>query len=211
MNKKYVVFPLVLIVATGFAFYLFKQPFSQSSVASPYSSPNSVRSSIEPFLPFLFPPSKQEQIIEPSQSNSSLGVVSSSTSSSSSGSIFKVVVYGGSSSGNHFQVLTPIDWSAEGPIVPGESRNSSKVNFRNEGNVPFKLYFSTSNWAFKDGAGNVPSLDYDYSQDFRLTWDYDGSEVAASETRRVTFTLNVSPNLTNVKMFSFDIVVTVAL
>src|SRR3990170_3671137 len=141
LKKHHVAVALVLIVAIGFAFY-HRQYFSQSSVLPQFSSPFPFRASIEPLLPFLFPSGKQEQVAS-SQSSSSLGVVSSSTgyttSSSASNSVFKVVVYGGSSSGNQFQMLTPIDWSADGPITPGESRNSSKVSLRNEGNIHFKL------------------------------------------------------------------------
>src|SRR3990170_6855330 len=201
LKKHHVAVALVLIVVIGFAFYC-RQHFSQSSVLPQFSPPYPFRASIEPFLPFLVPSGKQEQVAS-SQSSSSLGVVSSS-----SNSVFKVVVYGGSTSGNQFQILTPIDWSADGPITPGESRNSPKVNFRNEGNVPLRLYLSTSNWAFKDAAGNT--LEQDYSQHFRLTWDYDDSEIVASETRKVTLTLNVSPSLTNVETFSFCIAITIA-
>src|SRR3990170_8699527 len=118
LKKHHVAVALVLIVVIGFAFYC-RQHFSQSSVLPQFSSPYPFRASIEPFLPFLVPSGKQEQVAS-SQSSSSLGVVSSSTgyttNSSASNSVFKVVVYGGSTSGNQFQMLTPIDWSADGPI-----------------------------------------------------------------------------------------------
>jgi hypothetical protein len=107
---------------------------------------------------------------------------------------------------NQIQPLTAIDWSADGPIMPGQTRNSSRVYFFNEGSAPITLYVSTSKWTFKDASGK--SLDENYSRFFSLTWDYDNSTIAIGETRPVTFSLTVSARIIDVATFSFDIVVT---
>jgi len=107
-----------------------------------------------------------------------------------------------------FTGIGSVDWSAGGPIVAGESRNSSKLSFKNEGNIPFRLYLSTSDWTFKDKTGKT--LSQDYSQYFHLTWNYGNSQIVANEERTVMLTLSVSSKLTEVKTFAFNIVVTVA-
>jgi hypothetical protein len=86
------------------------------------------------------------------------------------------------------------------------SRNSSKVYLRNEGNVPITLFLSTSDWAFQDVTGKA--LTQNCQQYFTLTWNYDNSTIAMNETRPITFTLALSPNITNVAAFSFSLVVT---
>lgn len=199
LKKRQIAVALVLVLAVGSAFS-FRQHFSQSGLFPEFSSEFPIQRSMEPFLPFLFPSAKNEQTA-PSQSSSSIEVVSPQigTSTSSSGSIFKVVYNG----------ATHVDWSNEGSITPGESRNSSKLNFKNEGDTPVRLYLSTSDWTFKDKAGKM--LSQDYAQYFRLTWDYDNSIIAANEIKPVTLTLFVSPILTQVETFAFNIVVTVSM
>ena len=207
-KKRRIAVAIVFIVVIGSAFY-FRQRFGQTGVLPLDSSPYPARRYIEPFLPFLVPSGEKEQ--EPSQSSSSIGVVYSpagNSTTSGSNSVFKAVVYGGSSIGNQLQTLTSINWSADGSIIPGETRNSSKVCFRNEGNIPFRLYLSTSDWSFRDAVDNT--LAQNYSQYFRLMWDYDNSDVVAGETREVTLTLGVSTGLAGVETFSFNVVVTIS-
>ncbi len=147
------------------------------------------------------------------QSNSvtsTVTIYSTSTSYSYSSQVInklKVGVYSPDASGNQSRTLAAIDWSAGGPISPGETRDSSKVYFTNEGTVPVILYLSPKNWVFGDSQGNA--LDQNYSRYFTLTWDYDNSEIAANETRPVTLSLTVSPWIANVVTFSFDLIVTI--
>ena len=107
---------------------------------------------------------------------------------------------------NQSKPLTGIDWSSERPILPGQTRNSSQIYFKNEGDMPVTLYLSTSGWIFEDSAGRV--LAQDYRQYFSLSWDYDNSTVAVNEMKPVTFTLTISPAVVDVVRFSFEIGVT---
>ena len=126
--------------------------------------------------------------------------------SSQSAYDLKLSIYGNDPSKSPPQTLQTINWSAYGPLMPGQSMNSSKVYFRNEGNVPISLYLSTSDWAFQDVAGK--SLSQSYQQYFTLTWDYDNSKIAVNETRSIIFTLAISQNIIDVATFSFSIIVT---
>ena len=90
--------------------------------------------------------------------------------------------------------------------MSGQSRNSSVVYLRNEGNKAVGLYLSTSGWTFRDAGGNV--LSQDYRRYFFLDWTYDHSEIEAGEVRPVVFSLTVWPRLSEVSTFSFDLVVT---
>ena len=115
-------------------------------------------------------------------------------------------VYGGNPVFGVPQPMGSIDWSVDGPIVPGQSRSSPVVYLRNEGSTPVSLYFSTSGWVFRDLEGNV--LIGDYQQFFFVTWDYDYSSLTVGEVRPVVFTLTISPSVADVSTFSFDLVVT---
>lgn len=127
--------------------------------------------------------------------------------SSQSAYDLKLSIYGNDPSKSPPQTLQTINWSAYGPLMPGQSRNSSKVYFRNEGNMATSLYLSTSNWAFQDFAGN--SLSQNYQQYFALTWNYDNSTLAVSEIRPIIFTLTISPSIIDATTFSFSLIVTV--
>jgi hypothetical protein len=105
---------------------------------------------------------------------------------------------------NQSQVLLNIDWSS---MTPGQEKNSSVAYIKNEGDLPFTMSLSTSNWVFEDSAGN--SLSQNYSQYFKVTWNYDNTPLKVNEVRPVIFTLAVSSNLTDVASFSFDLVVTI--
>ena len=102
--------------------------------------------------------------------------------------------------------LQAIDWSTNGSIIPGQSRNSSTVYLRNEGSSPFNEALSTVNMSFKNLAGT--SLSTHYQQYFTITWNCNNSTMAVNQTIPVIFTLAVALNITDVSTFSFDIIVT---
>ena len=104
---------------------------------------------------------------------------------------------------NQSEILLDIDWSS---MTPGEERNSSLIYYRNEGDSPFTMSFSTANWVFLDSSSN--NLSQNYRSHFALRWDYDNSPLVVNEVRPVVFTLAVSSNIKDVVEFSFDIVTT---
>ena len=104
-------------------------------------------------------------------------------------------------------LLNSINCDDFGSLSPGQSR-SYIAYFRNEGDISFKLYMSTSDWEFKDNAGYL--LSENYKQYFTVTWNYDNSTIAPGEIRAISFTLAVSSNLVDVSTFSFNIVVIAA-
>jgi hypothetical protein len=105
---------------------------------------------------------------------------------------------------NQSEILLDIDWSS---MTPGEERNSSVIYFRNEGELPFTMSFSTANWVFLDSSNN--DLSQNYSSSFALSWNYDNSPLAVNEVRPVVFTLAVSSDIKDVVDFSFDIIITI--
>jgi hypothetical protein len=133
-------------------------------------------------------------------------VIIDSSGSGSLHSFLAMGVYGSSPDAGVSQSLGSIDWSVEGPIVPGQSCSSPVVYLRNEGSAPVSLYLSTSGWVFRDIDGDLLS-DY-YRQFFSLSWDYDYSSMAVGEVRPVVFSLTISPDIVDVSTFSFDLVVT---
>lgn len=85
-----------------------------------------------------------------------------------------------------------IDW---GNIEPGLVKNVS-LFFRNEGKVVADLFLSTDNWS--------PS---NASEFLTLTWDYSGRTLDLFEIVPITLTLQVSPSVSGIKGFSFDIII----
>jgi len=121
--------------------------------------------------------------------------------------IVEIGVYGIDPSGGQLNASGPIDWSVDGPILPGQGRNSSRVYLRNEGNVPVTLQLSSQNWFFENYLGD--DLNATYQQYFSLTWDYDNSPLQVNQVKPVIFTLTVSPEIVDVATFSFDITIIV--
>ncbi len=87
-------------------------------------------------------------------------------------------------------VLDFIDW---GPLAPGEIKKAT-CYVQNEWNSVSTLSFYTSSWS--------PSNASDHMS---LTWDYSGQPINPDEAVQVTFTLSVSPNITGITDFSFNI------
>ncbi len=119
-----------------------------------------------------------------------------------------VGVYGSDPIASGPDRMGSIDWSVEGPILPGQTRKSPVIYLRNEGNEPVSLYLSTARWIFRDSEGNI--LSGDYKQFFSLDWDYDYSSLAVGDVRPIIFSLTVLPGLKDVSTFSFDLVITLS-
>ena len=88
--------------------------------------------------------------------------------------------------------VSSINW---GVIDPGAHRNVT-VYIRNTGNSAITVTMATSHW-------NPPEAS-DY---MILTWNYAGQTIAENAVIQVTFTLTVSPDITGITNFSFDITI----
>ena len=130
--------------------------------------------------------------------------VSPSPSPSPSLTNISLGLYNNNPNNTQSEILKDIDWST---MEPGEERKSSVIYFRNEGDFPFTMSFSTTNWVFIDSSND--SLSQNYSKYFALNWNYDTSPLVVNEVRPVVFTLAVSSNIKDVVEFSFDIVITI--
>ncbi len=90
------------------------------------------------------------------------------------------------------QVVSSIDW---GTPEPGDSINQT-VYVKNSGTAPMNLSLSTSGWVPVE-AGNY----------LTLSWDREGTEVAADGVVQALITMDVSGSITGITDFSFDIVI----
>lgn len=88
-----------------------------------------------------------------------------------------------------------IDW---GSLYPA-SNKSVTVYIRNEGNVNSTLSITTASWS-PSGANNT----------ITFSNNYDGRVLQPNGVVQVLFTLSISPSITGINQFSFDIVVTIS-
>ncbi len=88
---------------------------------------------------------------------------------------------------------TSIDWSM---IEPGGSINRT-IYIKNSGTIPVTLNLTSQNW--------TPSNASSY---MTLTWDKEGSILAAGSSTAATISLSVSHSITGITTFSFNIVIT---
>jgi hypothetical protein len=72
--------------------------------------------------------------------------------------------------------------------------------------MPLTLAFSASDWRFESVDGKI--LDENCSEYFALTWDYNNSSMDVNEIRLVKFSLTVSPSITDVSSFAFNLIIT---
>lgn len=100
-----------------------------------------------------------------------------------------VNIYSDAGLGNE---LTTINW---GLREPGSVVNQV-LYIQNTGNSEVVLNFYTSDWQ--------PSATQDY---MNLSWDYGGETLAPNQAIQVTLTLTVSPQISGITNFSFDITV----
>ncbi len=91
------------------------------------------------------------------------------------------------------QVISNVVW---GNIQTGNSA-SQTIYVKNSGDDGVTLILSTENWS------PVGAMSY-----LQLSWDYDGSTIAAGEVRGIILTLNVASSVSGVDSFNFDIVIT---
>lgn len=89
--------------------------------------------------------------------------------------------------------VSSINW---GILDPGSNVNKT-VYIKNEGNTAATLSVATSNWS------PVSASNY-----MTLTWDYGGQTLNANEVIQVKLTLSISPSVTGITNFSFDITIT---
>ena len=169
--------------------------------------PNENVVSVPPATPsFISPSPHVSPSPSPSPTQTSLPSPSPSPSPSPTQTSMNLSLglYKNNPNSNQSEILLDIDWSS---MAPGEERNSSVIYFRNEGDLPFTMSFSTANWVFLDSSNN--NLSQNYSRYFTLRWNYDNSPLAVNEVRPVIFTLAVSSNTKDVVNFSFDVVLTI--
>lgn len=86
--------------------------------------------------------------------------------------------------------VTLIQW---GSLQVATSK-SVEMYVKNEGTFPVYLRLETRNW-YPQNASDV----------LTLSWDYDGTVLNANATRRIVFTLTVSPATAGITSFSFEI------
>lgn len=89
--------------------------------------------------------------------------------------------------------VSSISW---GTMDPGSNKNVT-VYIKNEGNTAATLAMTTSNWN--------PSSASTY---ITLSWNYGGQTLNAGDVIQVRLTLSVSPNISGITNFSFDITIT---
>jgi len=90
--------------------------------------------------------------------------------------------------------VTSIDW---GFLEPGATVNKT-VYIKNEGNTPMMLNMTTDNW-------NPASA----SENITLSWNREGYVLnTTAPVVQAILTLSVSPNISGVTSFSFDIIIT---
>lgn len=87
---------------------------------------------------------------------------------------------------------TEISW---GMLEPGESVNKT-IYVKSVSNVASTLNMTTQNWNPMN-ASNLISL----------TWDSEGKTIQPNEVMAVSFMLQVSPTITGIREFSFDIII----
>jgi hypothetical protein len=120
------------------------------------------------------------------------GLLSNSRTLQSSGTVkaVNIGVYWDSGCTN---ATSTIGW---GMLSPGESKNVT-VYLRNEGNVALRSNLTVQNW--------VPTGSSSY---MGLVWNRENQTITAGSVVTAVLTLSVSPSITGITDFSFDIVIT---
>lgn len=90
--------------------------------------------------------------------------------------------------------VTSINW---GFLEPGATSNKT-VYIKNEGNLPVVLNITTDNWS--------PTLAY---ENITLSWNREGYVLNTTvPVTQAVLTLSVSPDISGVTNFTFDIIIT---
>jgi len=93
------------------------------------------------------------------------------------------------------QCTTQLSSMTWGTLEPGANQNVV-CYIKNEGNTAMTLSMYASNWS--------PSSAENY---LTLNWNYDSSPIDPDEVVQITFTLTVSPDITGITTFGFDITI----
>ena len=89
-------------------------------------------------------------------------------------------------------ILSQVPW---GSIAPGQF-NTNIIYIKNEGSTPLMLSLDTENW----NPTNAPSY-------MTLSWDYNGQTIAPGQVVQSILTLSVSPNISGISSFNFEIII----
>jgi len=88
--------------------------------------------------------------------------------------------------------VSSLDWSA---LEPGSAENKT-IYIKNTGNAVETLSLDTENWNPANASTYIT-----------LTWNYDGLPIDPNGIVEVTMTLTISPSITGITSFSFDILI----
>ena len=88
--------------------------------------------------------------------------------------------------------VSSVNW---GTLAPGENKDIATY-IKNTGNAPAKLTLGVQNF--------VPAIAANY---INLYWNYNNSTIPEGIGIPVVFTIDISPTITGITSFSFDIVV----
>jgi hypothetical protein len=121
-----------------------------------------------------------------------LALIQSNVTLSTSGTV-KTVNVGVFSDAACTQPASSIAW---GSVAPGTSTVKT-LYVKNEGSVTMTLNMTSNTW--------TPSNCATYMS---LTWDAEGESVAAGSNVQADFNLTISPSITGISAFSFNIVIT---
>ena len=89
--------------------------------------------------------------------------------------------------------VTSIEW---GSLEPGQTK-SVQIYIKNTGNTPETFSFTTENWEPASASSYIT-----------VEWDYDGTQVQPENSISVIFTLYVSPSISDIESFTFDMIIT---
>lgn len=120
-----------------------------------------------------------------------LSVIQTSTTISSVGTI-RAIGVGAYWDASLTNKTTAINWET---LDPG-TQKSFRIYVHNEGNSAITLSLYAINWN--------PSTASTY---MTLSWDYNGQTINVDANVRVTLTLTVSPSITGISNFNFDMVI----
>jgi len=83
-----------------------------------------------------------------------------------------------------------------GLLEPGASKNFT-LYLRNNGNSPLILSMTTQNWNPSTGSSYMT-----------LSWNREGQQISPAQVIQFVIVLSVSPSITGISSFSFDIIIT---
>ncbi|MHA1711239.1 MAG: hypothetical protein ACTSUS_04135 [Candidatus Freyarchaeota archaeon] len=89
--------------------------------------------------------------------------------------------------------VSSIEW---GIIEPGSESNVT-IYIRNEGEKNITLSLDAANWTPQDAASYIT-----------LSWSYNGQQISPGEVVQVTLILSVSPTVSGITNFNFDVIIT---